>query len=112
MVRDTGTAVAPVATTTAGSWIQDGSNALNSALEIWGNVERVKSARSATGNDQTVRVSNPELANGAGVNVDMTTADHAQQQAKSSGIADTKGLLYASLAVLAMGVFFKAKGLK
>lgn len=104
----------PVATTSAGGWMQQGNAMLNTALNAWAQVEQIKAAKSASGGDQVSRQTQPELQNGAGVQLDTTAQDVASQ--KSAGITGFGEINYKLLgfagAALALGLVLKAKGFK
>ena len=104
----------PVATTSAGSWMQQGNQLLNNALNAWAQVEQIKAAKSASGGDQVSKQTQPELSNGAGVQLDTTAQDIAKQ--KAAGVTGFGEINYKMLAfasgALVLGLVLKAKGFK
>jgi len=104
----------PVATTSAGGWMQQGNALLNNALNAWAQVEQIKAAKSASGGDQVAKQMQPELQNGAGVQLDTTAQDIAKQ--KAAGVTGFGEINYKMLAfasgALALGLILKAKGFK
>ena len=104
--------VTPVVATSAGGWMQQGNALLSNAIGLWGQVEAVKAAKSSSGGDQVAKQTEPELANGAAVKVDVTSAD-AQAAAGITPAGEiNKNFLMFSVGVLVMGLAMKAKGFK
>lgn len=87
---------------------------LDYGLNIWERVEAAKNQSAASGNDLIRRDLNPELENGAAVQVDTAAADiQAQRDAGVTPAGEiNKGLLYFSVGVLVFGLIAKSKGFK
>jgi hypothetical protein len=100
--------VQPVATSGAGSWLQTGNSFLSSALDTWGKVEAIKAQRSSSGNDQTLRLTQTDYANGAAVQVDAM----AQPESKDAEMSMYKKGLIVFGGLLAVGVLLKVSGYK
>lgn len=104
----------PLGRMTAGTIVDGMRGGLDYALEVWNKVEQVKNTRASNGSELSARDSNPELENGAAVQVDTTAADIKAQ--REAGITQpgeiNKGLLYFSIGALVLGLAFKAKGFK
>jgi len=98
--------VTPVATASAGGLWQSINGGLGDALSLWGQVEQIKGTRSATGQDLKAAVHNPELANGAAVQVDRPL------EPKATGFTVQKPVLYASLGLLGLAFILRMKGFK
>ena len=96
-----------VATSGAGSWLQSGNSFLSAALNTWGKVEEIKAARSAAGQDQTLRTIQTDYANGAAVQVDAPAVINTDSKPK--GIEQYMPLF---VAVLGAGILFKLAGYK
>lgn len=99
--------VSPVATAEAGGLWQSFNGGLSDALNVWGKVEQIKGERSASGQDLQAAVHNPELANGAAVQVDRPLT---QQKQSGGGMEIPKPLLYASLGLLGLAFVLRMKG--
>ena len=93
----------PVQTTTAGSYMQQGNSLLNSALNAWVQVEQVKAARATSGGDQVQRQLTPELANGAGVQIDASKDTAKPKQ----GFKVNMPLLLSSVALLGVALYLR-----
>lgn len=105
----------PLAQAPAGSDVVNGfKSLLDYGLNIWERVETKKNQSAASGEDLVRRDLNPELENGAAVQVDTTATDiQAQQDAGVTPAGEiNKGLLYFSVGVLVFGLVAKSKGFK
>lgn len=104
-------ATKPVATASAGSSFLDfGGSLLTNALNIYGQVETAKAARSSSGGDQIARLTQPDIPSGQTVNVEAQKAT-SQANNKILGV-EPKNLLILSGLVLAFGVALKRGGFK
>lgn len=102
--------IQPVASNTAGSWLQQGNELLSSALNTWVTVEQVKAARSSSGGDQVSRLTQTDLPNGAAVQIDKPAT---VSEAKDDGTFKVnKAFLGYCVAALAFGLWAKSKGFK
>ena len=98
----------PAATVNAGGLWQSVNGGLSDALNLWAQVEQIKGIKSAQGADLTQAVTNPELANGAAIQVDQTPMDNKVE----TGFVVEKPVLYASLALLGLAFVLRMKGFK
>ncbi len=99
--------VTPVATASAGGLWQSINGGLGDALNLWGKVDQIKGARSASGQDLKQAVHEPELANAAAVQVDQPLT-----QQKPAGFTVQKPVLYASLGLLGLAFILRMKGFR
>ncbi|MBR9791225.1 MAG: hypothetical protein GYB58_05685 [Gammaproteobacteria bacterium] len=97
----------PVATNTAGSWLQAGNQLLSTALNTWATVESVKAQRAASGGDQLAKQLQPELENGAAVQVDKAPEVKESEPMKKTD----KTLLFLSVGLLAVALYGKKIGM-
>lgn len=92
----------------AGGWWESTNNTLSDALNLWQKVEEIKGVKAASGQDQAQAMLQPELANGAAVQVDATL----NQSANDGGFKVKKDVLYASLGLLGLAFILRMKGFK
>jgi hypothetical protein len=98
----------PVAEVEAGGWWESTNAGLSSALDLWGKVETIKGAKSATGQDQLQAMHQPELANGATIQVDKSL----ETPTSKTGFTIEKPVLYASLGLLGLAFIMRMKGFR
>jgi len=94
----------PTAEMQAGGFLQQGNAFLNDALNIWGKVEEIKATKSASGGDQQQAMVQPELANGAAVQVERPLQAPTDKKANTieiGGVKVNKSLLMFSGVLLA-----------
>lgn len=96
------------ATGGAGNWYQTTSNFLGDALNKWVQVEQIRQVRSSTGQDQLTKQLNPDLENGAAVQVDKVN-DPSGAKTQADGIMINKTMLYGSIALLGVALVLKYK---
>jgi hypothetical protein len=96
----------PVATAGAGTMMDSWTSNLSGALGLWGQIEQIKSAKSASGGDQQQALMQPELPNGAAVSIDASLAP----KLKKSSIEVNKPLLFASAGLLAIAFLLNRMG--
>ena len=82
------------------------NNGLDSALNLWGKFEAIKAQKSAAGGDQITAKTQPELTNGAAVQVDGSIPQLKQ------GFKVDKPLLYVSLGLLGLAFIMRMKGFR
>lgn len=95
----------PAATTQAGGWWESTNSGLSNALDLWGKVEVIKGVKSANGSDQQQAMYQPELKNGAAIQVDKQLTIGGK-----SGIKIDKPLLYGALGLLGLAFVLRMKG--
>jgi hypothetical protein len=96
----------PVAEAGAGTLIDSGFSGLMDALNVWGKVEEIKAAKSASGGDQRQAVYMPELPNGAAVALDSSLP----APLKKPVFEINKPILFASVGLLAIALIMNRKG--
>ena len=96
----------PLAEVQAGGLWQSFNGGLSSALDMWEKVETVKGIKSASGQDQSQAMYQPELANGAAVVVDKNLVSNASD----TGFKINKTALYASVGLLGLAFIMRMKG--
>lgn len=96
------TSVSP-AGSTAGNWFDTSTDFLDSALNMWGKVEAIKAQKSASGGDQVQRQLQPEISNGAAVQVDQVPVS----QVDVAGLKINKNILVPSLFLLGAALLLK-----
>lgn len=99
----------PVAEVSGGGWWEATNGGLSDALDLWGKVEVIKGVKSATGQDQQQAMHQPELANGATIQVDKTLS---LPTGENGGFKVEKPVLYASLGLLALAFVLRMKGFR
>jgi len=97
----------PVAEAGAGTLMDNVSSGLMGALNIWGQVEQIKAAKSASGGDQRQALVHPELPNGAAVAVEASLTPPAKKQVP---FAINKPLMFASIGLLSIAFLLNRKG--
>jgi hypothetical protein len=97
----------PVAEAGAGTMLDSGFSGLMGALNVWGRVEEIKAAKSASGGDQIQALYQPELPNGAAVTIDSSLVGKLPEPA---GFKINQPLMYGSLALLGFALLLNRKG--